>query len=728
MLRTDLFHQGIALVSPLLAGVSCACLLTAGALAAPKEVLFLGNSFTIGGSSSVPVIFDRLAIAGGQEDPNTVMRAVGGQDFQFHETDATSQAQIAARPWTHVVLQNYSTEPTHIGSVADHFQYGNLLHQRIMANYPATQVVLFETWSRAANHALITGASTATTFSSTAQMQAELRENYAALATNLNMAYPASLPVIIAPVGDAWENTGALLPGSDPFFTNLHNTDRYHGNNDGYYLSAAVIYATIYQTSPEGLHLLPAVSSLNLNLTNAAALERQAWDTVTGNTGIRFLSHPQSREVAPGQSTTFTASVRGAVPYQVQWFRNDEPVPGATSLSLTVPDVTAGMNGDVYLAKVTNATSSVPSNPATLSVAADTAPPAATTPQLVDPLTVVLPFDEALLSGPANQSGNFTVIYQGQMVPVTSATLSADGKSVTLALGASIGQGFAIGISPGIGDAAGNFPTRGSVSVSKAPAPTLKQVFIDFGATNLQTTSDPNRAWNNVDSVIGTSNTGMLSPLVGVDGFSTGARLEMIRRFNGTNTSGATNTGIYPNTVTQDSLYGNTEAFGGLSNIFPAFRIAGLDPGGKYSLTFYASRSATDNRTAVYTVTGHSVSTTTLNASSNIANTASLANLSPSAAGELIIELSPHASNNNANHFTYLSGLVISSSVHAVQAIRQPVVLHGQIVIDWSGNGVLETSPDLLSPWVPVTPAPTPPFVDLQSGGSRFYRLNTASP
>ncbi len=34
-------------------------------------------------------------------------------------------------------------------------------------------------------------------------MQAELRENYSALATHLNMTYPASPPVIIAPVGTA---------------------------------------------------------------------------------------------------------------------------------------------------------------------------------------------------------------------------------------------------------------------------------------------------------------------------------------------------------------------------------------------------------------------------------------------------------------------------------------------------------------------------------------------
>ena len=715
-------------ISPLLAGVSLACLMAASAHAAPDEVLFIGNSFTIGGTSTVPVIFDRLAIAGGQGDPTTVMRAVGGKNYQFHETDPTSQADIASRKWTHVVLQNYSSEPTHIGSVADHLQYGDLLYQRVMANNPATKVVLFETWSRAASHEIITGTSTATTFASTAEMQTELRQNYATLAANLNATYPANPPTVIAPVGDAWENAGGMLAEAHPFFTDLHTTDNYHGNNNGYYLAAAVIYATIYHTSPEGLHLHSAVSSLNLNLTNPAALERQAWDTVTGNTGIRFLTQPQSVEASPGQSTTFTSTVRGAVPYQVQWYRNDEPVPGATGLSLTVPAVAGTMNGDVYVARVTNAAGTTPSAPATLSVTADTAAPVALAPSLVDPLTVVLPFDEALLSGPASQAGNFTVIHQGQIVPVTSTALSPDGKSVTLTLGAAIGQGFTVGVSPAVGDLSGNVPVHGSVIVSKAPAPAIGQVFIDFGATNLRTTSDPSGAWNNVDAVIGTTNTGTLNPLVGSDGLATGARLEMIRRFNGTNSNGAPNSGIYPATATQDSLYGNTETFNSLSNIFPAFRIAGLNPAGKYTRTFYASRSATDNRTALYTVTGSKVSTTTLNASSNVATTATLADLSPSAAGELVIELSPHTSNNNANHFTYLGGLVISSSAQAAPVMRQPVMLHGHVIVDWSGPGVLESSPDLSSPWVPVTPAPSPPFVEIQTGKTRFYRLNAASP
>jgi hypothetical protein len=66
---------------------------------AELKVLFIGNSFTIGaGGGGVPGIFDRLAQAGGHENPTTVMQAVGGMDYQFHSQDAAALAAINAQP------------------------------------------------------------------------------------------------------------------------------------------------------------------------------------------------------------------------------------------------------------------------------------------------------------------------------------------------------------------------------------------------------------------------------------------------------------------------------------------------------------------------------------------------------------------------------------------------------------------------------------------------------
>lgn len=194
------------------------------------QVLFIGNSFTIGsGGGGVPGIFDALAQAGGHENPTTVMRAVGGVDFQFHSLDTTTRSVITSQPWTHVVLQNYSTEPTHLvdgtHSITDHLTHGASLYRQIITNNPQTRVILFETWSRAEAHSLITGVSGPGTFASTDEFQTELRTNYHRLAGELNAAHPANPPVVVAPLGDAWQNAGGLRPESDPGFVDLHAGD-----------------------------------------------------------------------------------------------------------------------------------------------------------------------------------------------------------------------------------------------------------------------------------------------------------------------------------------------------------------------------------------------------------------------------------------------------------------------------------------------------------------------
>lgn len=284
-----------------------AILLSASVMAEDK-VLFIGNSFTIGGTASVPTIFDCLAQAGGRGDPSTIMRAVNGSDFQFHSEDSTTQAVIDSQEWKYVVLQNFSTEPTHLvdgsHSIADHLRYGTTLYEEVLTRSPHAQVILFETWSRAAAYPLISGTSGPSSFASTGEMQRELRTNYWKLADTLNANHSGNLPVHVAPVGDAWENAGALLPESDPGFVNLFGADNYHGNDNGYYLAAAVIYSDIYGENPHGLSSSPQVSALHLNLTvDATVLEDFAWNTV--NAGRSVPEPSITALVAAGCMVTF---------------------------------------------------------------------------------------------------------------------------------------------------------------------------------------------------------------------------------------------------------------------------------------------------------------------------------------------------------------------------------------------------------------------------------------
>lgn len=253
-----------------------------------NKVLFIGNSYTFGsgGTQSVPDIFDALAIAGGQEDPTTVMRAVGGKDYKFHYENSLDF--IEQEQWTHVVLQNYSTQPTHVKDLGKHLKYGEHLYEAIIANNPQTQVMLYMTWARAAAHPLISGESTQKTFATTDEMLNELHTNYQMLAELLNEGHPEQKPVLVNPVGIAWERAGGNLPASDPGFIGLFGQDNHHGNDLGYYLSACVHYSAIYGQAPTGLFEKPEVQALKLKITPAEALhlEAIAWETTSAELAL----------------------------------------------------------------------------------------------------------------------------------------------------------------------------------------------------------------------------------------------------------------------------------------------------------------------------------------------------------------------------------------------------------------------------------------------------------
>ncbi len=139
-----------------------------------------------------------------------------------------------------------------------------------------------------------------------------------------------------------------------------------------------------------------------------------------------------------------------------------------------------------------------------------------------------------------------------------------------------------------------------------APAQTY---LVDFGGAN--TTSrgplpnDPDNYWNNIGASIGGTDTGVLTNLVSSMNIPSGINLAMVNRFNGVNENGTQNTFTHPINATRDSMFGNTEVFSGLENIFPRFKLTGLDANTTYSFTFYASRTGVgDNRETEYTVTG----------------------------------------------------------------------------------------------------------------------------
>lgn len=77
--------------------------------------------------------------------------------------------------------------------------------------------------------------------------------------------------------------------------------------------------------------------------------EAESSATLTVRTLPVFSSHPASANLAQGGSTTLSATVAGPGPLSFQWLKNGEPIPGATSSTLSLGNVTAGDAGDYQL-------------------------------------------------------------------------------------------------------------------------------------------------------------------------------------------------------------------------------------------------------------------------------------------------------------------------------------------------------------------------------------------
>ncbi len=851
------------LAQTLLIGFVCAGALSFQA-AAEVKALFIGNSFTAGsgGTQSVPAIFDALANAAGQEDPTTVIRAVGGKDYQYHYTNSLSYVQ--SDQWTHMVIQNYSTEPTHIGSVADHITYGTLLYGAIITNNPNTQVHLYQTWARAEAHSLITGTSTSGTFATTDEMLGELVANYQTLADSLTLANPDKTPVIVNPVGEAWNHAGGNLPASDPDYIDLWSNDNYHGDDRGYYLSACVHYASIYQQSPEGLYTEPAVAALSLTVSDADAafLETIAWrtvldkglinqtlrvdlgadsattpdsgtawnnltatqgstetavletlqdidgtptavalsvlsrfnsastngttvstihpveatsDTLYGNTGptnglaavapqlklsgldpamayslsffasetntadnlqtrytvvgdrtrtvdldaagnvdtlatsqalypdtggeitvsmapgpdndspaqltllgileltghpepaLAFTTQPQSQTVEANSPVTFTAAVGANRFTSFQWYRNSTPIPEATDDTYTLDAAPAGYDGSVYTVKASNGIFEVESDPATLTLLADTTEPDFLSLTDLGGSVLQLQFSEAMDPATATNPATYSVANRGQQIQVIGVTLSPDGTTVQLTLAASPTGDSMVECSGGLTDTSGNPLLPGNQALSTADPISSTTLLLDFG-TRISLGS-PSNTWNElaltaairnaVGNGTGTPHT-FSDSLLDWEGTPSGIALTMTDTMNYMNASGTAN-GPYPAGATRDSFFGHAGTWDGFEeNGQGVFVFSNLDAGKVYDFTFFGSRTGvTDNRETSYALLGGTSGSAVLDTANNVSNRVSITDITPDAFGEITLTISVGPNNDNAEGFYYLNVLEI---------------------------------------------------------------------
>jgi hypothetical protein len=243
------------------------------------DVLFIGNSFTFGATApavqkngGVPKLFAEIAAAKGHPVTTAAVTA-GGKDWAWHLAQPATEKALGSKAWTWVVLQDYSTRPTHLGHVEEFIRDGEAFSTRIARNSPHAGIVLYETWARppGAFYLMKSGFGPE-------QMMRELHESYGRLREDLAAKDP-NREARVAPVGTAFARDTAKYPE-----INLDASDHHHATAEGYYLAALVIYETIYRESVKGAPTSFFHGELVIPEDDAAKLEEVA-DAVAGGGG-----------------------------------------------------------------------------------------------------------------------------------------------------------------------------------------------------------------------------------------------------------------------------------------------------------------------------------------------------------------------------------------------------------------------------------------------------------
>lgn len=272
--------------------------------AAPKTILFIGNSFTQGAHSAarnwragsvtdlnkagyggVPALFKLFAEQAGLAY-DVSLETQGGKSLGFHYDERHA---LFDRPWDIVVLQEFSTlDRERPGDAGNYLRDVGRLASLFKARNPAVDIRLASTWTRADQ-----------TYKPGGHWYGKpvtaMADDLRAAADRARTANPSVAGIV--PVGQAWNRAmEAGVADPDPYDGTAYGQldlwayDHYHASVAGYYLSALVTFGAITGLDPTILGAKEkGADELGLSDAQAAALQKVARDTLNGAQG------PQAR-------------------------------------------------------------------------------------------------------------------------------------------------------------------------------------------------------------------------------------------------------------------------------------------------------------------------------------------------------------------------------------------------------------------------------------------------
>jgi hypothetical protein len=291
----------------LLLGITVCAGGTARAQSEGMNFLFYGNSFT--NYWNVPGLVGSISTAAGNPAPNIENAAVDSMTLGWHLQNNTavisSPRQIPHPPgfhWDALILQEYSTLPTHIGDPAAFRSNASALLNLVRQSSPSVLPVLYETWARGPGNSMYPGS-----FPGPDAMQQELRDNYQLARTTLD-GISGHGRTRVAPVGDGFQL------GS---WQGLYDWDIYHANRAGGLLAALTLYGTIYRDTVSDVSLGSITTNLQLTASDGQRLKSLADAAIAANLSVADVAAYSSsfwNGSASGNWSSSTNWSSGAVP------------------------------------------------------------------------------------------------------------------------------------------------------------------------------------------------------------------------------------------------------------------------------------------------------------------------------------------------------------------------------------------------------------------------------
>jgi dienelactone hydrolase len=174
----------------------------------------------------------------------------------------------------------------------------------------------------------------------------------------------------------------------------------------------------------------------------------------------KVVSQPVDNLQVSGQPASFWVAATGDTPLSYQWQQNGADIPGATSNWLTIPSTTSDDNGSQLQAVMTNASGTVTSFPATLTVNA--APD--------DPAIIMQPADQVVSGGQpvsfvVTAGGTAPITYQWQKNGIDIAGATAASLEIQAANLSDSGASFSAVVRSAAGSGVSN---RATLTVTRA--------------------------------------------------------------------------------------------------------------------------------------------------------------------------------------------------------------------------------------------------------------------